>query len=273
MRSDIDGVNQTVKDPAPEPEPEPSTVYEATTKNPSKTIKGDDFFDLDKWVVDNGADKKNIALTEGNLVFSNNSGARFELFHVAQNSAGAWAHLGDKSSDSAKAEALAKVYGKAYTYTFEVSATGAFDLQILGAKDFAVPDIGKNNMWISFDADGSLIFNIGSGSASKQSEKEITGNSNFNFGADKKNTVTVTLTRVDGKVLNIELIVNGKKVELSAKSIKHSDVVAVKDGIVVFSALDSIGYGQRVGFYPAEKQTVAVSGMGIGIDGKDYTAQ
>ena len=43
---------------------------------------------------------------------------------------------------------------------------------------------------------------MNSGSASKQSEKEITGNSNFNFGADKKNTVTVTLTRVDGKVLN-----------------------------------------------------------------------
>lgn len=267
----LPGESETEPDPEPEPEPEP--VYEAATSASAKNIKGDNFFDLDKWVLDKGADKKNITLSNGSLVFANNSGARFELFHVAQNSANEWVHLGDNSKGTGKGEALEKIYGKAFTYTFEVSATGAFDLEILGAKDFATPDIGKNNMWLSFAADGSLTFNIGSGSSSIRSDKEIVGKSGFNFGADKKNTVTVTLTRKDGKTLDIELIVNGKKVAFTAESIKNSDIIAVNNGIVVFSALDGIGYGQRVGFYPAESSTVTVSGMGIGIDGKDYAAE
>ncbi len=262
----IDGVNQTVT----EPEPEPETIYEASTSNSAQTIHGKDFFDTANW---KDGDSAVPELKDGNLVFTaDTTAARTDLFQVAKNSSDTWVHLGDKAE---KGDTVKDIYGKSYTFTFELSATGAFDLQILAASGAKKPSSGANNMWLNIAEGGKVTFNIGCGYSAMQSVGEITGISGFAFGADKKNTVSLTLIRQD-TTLKIALSVNGKEVVFTADSIANSGNISVENGIINFNKVTGkidVGYGGKVGFFPATDSTVTVSGMGIGIDGKDYAAE
>lgn len=250
-----------------QPEPEPQPAYEAATSNTATTIDGKNFFDVANWK--DGTVTKNEA---GSLMFDSSSKARFDMFYVAQmdDSAKTWVHLGDNGAD--KTDNIPQIYGKEYTFTYKVSATGAFDILVLGSKDATTPMIGKNCMWLNIAADGTVTFNIGCGHEDRISNGEMTGSSSFAFGADKSNTVSLTLTRLDKATLTVQIAINGKTVPLTADTIAYPDYVSVEDGVAKYSkCLENTGFGQRVGFFPAADGTVIVSGMGIGIDGEDQT--
>lgn len=266
----IDGEDQTVVSPEPEPEPEPETVYEATTSANATNIKGDSFFDVANWtsVASSKPQKQGDS-----LVFTSDSASRFDLFHVAQNSSGDWVHLGDKCNDANKIPAIIdQIGGKVYTYTFEMSATGAFDLQVLGNKDITSPDEQKYGIWLNVADDGKITLNCGYYQGKKTCWGELSCTTDFTFGADKTNTISVNIVRVDNDVLKLGIIVNGKTAEFSG-TISDTDTYSFNEGFLTFTGIfGKMGYGQRFGVMPAADSTVTISGMGIGIDGKDYSS-
>lgn len=255
----------------PEPEPEPETVYEATTSANATNIKGDSFFDVANWT--SVASSKPQKQGDG-LVFTSDSASRFDLFHVAKNSSGDWVHLGDKGNDASKIPAIIdQIGGKVYTYTFEMSATGAFDLQVLGNKDASlIDDTHTARIWLRFAADGTLTLYFDKFEEEHRSWGELSYKTDFKFGEGQKNTVSVNLVRTSESVLKVGVVVNGKTVEF-AGNIANTDYFAFEDGyLTVTNVLTTVGYGQRFGVMPAADSTVTISGMGIGIDGKDYSS-
>ena len=79
------------------------------------------------------------------------------------------------------------------------------------------------------------------------------------------------MTRADDTTLKVQLIVNGKVLAFDGTISDASHFAMDDEGVFTISnVLGANGYGQRIGFYPATESTVTVSGMGIGMDGKDY---
>ncbi len=254
-----------------QPEPEPQPAYEAATSNTATTIDGKNFFDVANWtsVASSKPQKQGDS-----LVFTSDSASRFDLFHVAQNSSGDWVHLGDKGSDANKIPAIIdQIGGKVYTYTFEMSATGAFDLQVLGNKDASlIDDTHTARIWLRFAADGTLTLYFDKFEEEHRSWGELSYKTDFKFGEGQKNTVSVNLVRTSESVLKVGVVVNGKTVEF-AGNIANTDYFAFEDGyLTVTDVLTTVGFGQRFGVMPAADSTVTISGMGVGIDGKDYSS-
>lgn len=240
-------------------------VYEASTANPAQNIRGDEFFNVDNWT------DATVTKNEDNaLVFAGGTKARFDLFHVAQGTEG-WVHLGDKGNDSKKIPAVIdEIGGKVYTYTFDVSATGAFDILVLGNSAAKTVTQTQYSIWLNFAADGTVTLNFGHNTG-KTCWGELSYKTDFRFGADESNKVSVNLIRVDEDVLKLGVVVNGKVVEFTG-TITNTSNFAFADGyLTVTGIFGGVGYGQRIGFWPAAESTVTVSGMGIGIDGVDQT--
>ena len=228
-------------------------------------INGKDFFDVANWTAVGEAGVTKDADT--NLVFTAATASRFDLFHVAQMTDGTWVHFADNGED--KTENVKDIYGKKYSYTFDVSASGAFDMLVIGPSGATDPsNKTSNGAWLNFAADGKVTFNFANSQAGKQCWGELSGSSTFVFGADKVNEVTVTFVRSDMDTLSIELSVNGQKVAFAGESITNADKFSVSEGTITVAGIFATqGYGQRTGFFPSADCTVVLSGLEIAIDG------
>lgn len=241
-----------------------------TTDKTDGVFGGTDFFAAQDWTMLDGSIGSGADLydRDGNLVFTHDTAARFNLFYVAETNKNSFIHLGDKGDKGGKIESISQIYGKAYSYTFTMSSTGAFDLLVLGASNAKQPASNQNGMWLSFANDGKIGFNIGSGNEGRNSWEEISGAGSFVFGADKTNTVTVTIVRKDATTVSVALSVNGKAVAFAAENIANKDYVSLAaDGAVSFKGVADVGYGMRAGFMPAEGSTVTVSDISVPASG------
>ena len=250
--------NEFHVEPKPNPDPAKKSVLMPNEQN---------FFDAANWTKATSNDQEalgeGIYESDGSLSFDKNSAARINLFHVKAND-GTLIHVGDNASK--KAEQLAGIYSKEYSYSLEMLVNGSFDMGILAAGKALNKSITEQAaLYLTFLEDGSISMSQTSGDPSSV----FTDHFNVASGSyeqGKKFTFTIKLHRTDAKTLKVQFLINGAALKWNGDAITTKTGYSYgfdENGVFTSSKyLANIGMGQRLSVLPtSESSKVTISDL------------
>ena len=167
--------------------------------------------------------------------------SRFELFWVKDEKGNIY-HLGDASRNWKPAPS--GLYGQEYMYEMQMSADGAYNIELLGLSE-SRPTAGtsyKNG--ITFRFNGDTIEMLKYNSAEVQATAELKG---VDFGDGKTRKFSFCVTRADSNTVSVRLFVDGVKATF-AETEKYADGY-VENGTLYVT--NGYLFGQRFSVIPA----------------------
>ena len=254
--------NEFHVDPTPDPEPDPEPT---PTKKNVLMPNEQNFFDATSWTKATSNDKEKVGEgiyeTDGSLSFDKNSAARINLFHVKANDE-TLIHVGDNGSK--KADQLASIYSKEYSYSLEMLVNGTFDMGILAAGNALDKSVtGQAAFYLSFKEDGSISMSQTSGNVPSVFIDHFNTPAG-SYEQSKKFTFTIKLHRTDAETLKAQFLINGTPLKFSGDTITTETGYSYgfdENGVFTSSKyLASIGMGQRLSILPtgdASKVTIS----------------
>ena len=181
---------------------------------------------------------QNAGTEERYLEFTKAS--RFELFWVKDDNGNIY-HLGDAAGNwSTQPVGL---YGQEYMYEMEMSADGAYNVELLGLS-VSRPVAGTHKNGITFRFNGDSIEMLKFNSADVQATATVEG---ADFGDSTTRTFSFCVTRVYSSTVAVRLFIDGQKVDFTET--EHYVDGYVENGTLYVT--NGYLFGQRFSVIPA----------------------
>ena len=231
-------------DEVPDPDAEPL---------PEVIVNGKDFFEPSDWTTF-AAGEAGAKPVEMNSALKFTDAARFDLFYVTGSSK--TVHLGDKASTLEGQD----VYNKDYSWTFDMSSKGAFDMILFGTAN--LPSVygqsGSAGVYLTFEEDKISVRNSYYGN--ETSEVIAQAPVSLSLDGETRYNVKITVNRVDGEKLSFKVSIDDTELVFTAQTESKAGAT-VSDGTVSLKIASSGSYGQRVAFVPAHNSIVRIYGL------------
>ena len=167
--------------------------------------------------------------------------SRFELFWVKDEKGNIY-HLGDASRNWKPAPS--GLYGQEYMYEMQMSADGAYNIELLGLSE-SRPTAGtsyKNGITFRFNGDSIEMLKFNSADVQATATVEVA-----DFGDSTTRTFSFCVTRVNSSTVAVRLFIDGQKVDFTET--EHYVDGYVENGTLYVT--NGYFFGQRFSVIPA----------------------
>ena len=230
-------------DEVPDPDAEPL---------PEVIVNGKDFFEPSAWTTF-ASGEPGAKPIEMNSALKFTDAARFDLFYV--NGSTKTVHLGDKVSTLEGQD----VYNKDYSWTFDMSSKGTFDMLLFATANLPAVygQYASAGIYLTFEEDKISVRNAYYGNETPEVIAEAPVS--LSLDGETRYKVKVTANRVDSANLSIKIAIDDTELVFIAKSASTAGATVNESTFSVY--MSGTTYGQRVAFVPAHNSIVRIYGL------------